>query len=44
MSPLVDPPRKVDMDSIRKTMALMKSHELLTGDVNPEALLAPSAR
>jgi NitT/TauT family transport system substrate-binding protein len=44
MSPLVDPPRKVDVDSIRKTIALMKSHELLTGDVNPEALLAPSAR
>ena len=44
MSPLVDPPRKVDMDSIRKTIALMKLHELLTGDVNPEALLAPSAR
>jgi NitT/TauT family transport system substrate-binding protein len=44
MSPLVDPPRKVDVDSIRKTIALMKAHELLTGDVNPEALLAPSAR
>jgi NitT/TauT family transport system substrate-binding protein len=44
MSPLVDPPRKVDADSIRRTIALMKSHDLLTGDVNPEALLAPSAR
>jgi NitT/TauT family transport system substrate-binding protein len=44
MSPLVDPPRKVDAESIRKTIALMKAHELLTGDVNPEALLAPSAR
>ena len=44
MSPLVDPPRKVDAESIRKTIALMKSHELLTGDVNAESLLAPSAR
>jgi len=44
MAPLVDPPRKVDVDSIRKTLALMKQHELLTGDVNPEALVAPFAR
>ena len=44
MSPLADPPRKVDAESIRKTIALMKSHELLTGDVNADALLAPSAR
>ena len=44
MSPLVDPPRKVDAESIRKTIALMKAHELLAGDVTPEALLAPSAR
>lgn len=44
MSPLVDPPRKVDAESIRRTIALMKAHELLTGDVNADALLAPSAR
>jgi len=44
MSPLVDPPRKVDADSIRKTLALMKQHDLLTGDVAVETLLAPSAR
>ena len=44
MSPLVDPPRKVDAESIRKTIALMKAHGLLTGDVSPETLLAPSAR
>jgi NitT/TauT family transport system substrate-binding protein len=37
-------PSKVDVESIRKTMVLMKAHDLLTGDVNVDALLAPSAR
>jgi NitT/TauT family transport system substrate-binding protein len=37
-------PTKVDAESIRKTIALMKAHDLVTGDVNVEALLAPSAR
>jgi NitT/TauT family transport system substrate-binding protein len=44
MSPPVDPPRKVDVDSIRKTMSLMKEHGLLTTDVNTDALLHSSAR
>jgi NitT/TauT family transport system substrate-binding protein len=44
MAPLGEPPRKVDVESIRKTIAQMKAHDLLTGDVNVEALLAPSAR
>lgn len=44
MSPLVDPPRKVDLDSIRKTIVLMKQHDLLAGDVNPESLLASSTQ
>jgi NitT/TauT family transport system substrate-binding protein len=37
-------PTKVDVESIRKTVVLMKAHDLLTGDVNVDALLAPSAR
>jgi NitT/TauT family transport system substrate-binding protein len=37
-------PTKVDAESIRKTIVLMKAHDLLTGDVNVDALLAPSAR
>ena len=37
-------PSKVDVESIRKTVVLMKAHDLLTGDVNVDALLAPSAR
>jgi NitT/TauT family transport system substrate-binding protein len=44
MAPMVDPPRKVDAASIGKTIALMKSHDLLKGDVSVDALLAPSAR
>lgn len=36
-------PTKVDLDSIRKTVVLMKAHDLLTGDVNVDALLAPVA-
>ena len=44
MAPLGEPPRKVDADSIRKTMAQMKAHDLLTGDVSIDALIAPSAR
>jgi NitT/TauT family transport system substrate-binding protein len=44
MAPLGEPPRKVDADSIRKTMAQMKAHDLLTGDVSVDALIAPSAR
>jgi NitT/TauT family transport system substrate-binding protein len=44
MAPLGEPPRKVDLESIRKTMVQMKAHDLLTGDVNVEALVAPSAR
>ena len=42
MAPLGEPPRNVDLESIRKTVALMKAHELLAGDVNVEALLAPA--
>jgi NitT/TauT family transport system substrate-binding protein len=44
MAPLGEPPRKVDAESIRKTMAQMKAHDLLTGDVSIDALIAPSAR
>jgi NitT/TauT family transport system substrate-binding protein len=44
MAPLGEPPRKVDVESIRKTIVQMKAHDLLTGDVNVDALLAPSAR
>jgi NitT/TauT family transport system substrate-binding protein len=44
MAPMVDPPRRVDAQSIEKTIALMKSHKLLAGDVGVDALLAPSAR
>jgi NitT/TauT family transport system substrate-binding protein len=44
MAPMVDPPRRVDAESIRKTIALMKSHNLLTSEVSVDALLAPSAR
>jgi NitT/TauT family transport system substrate-binding protein len=44
MAPLGEPPRKVDVESIRKTVALMKAHDLLTGDVNLDALVAPFAR
>jgi NitT/TauT family transport system substrate-binding protein len=44
MAPLGEPPRKVDLESIRKTMAQMKANDLLTGDVSVEALVAPSAR
>jgi len=43
MSPVVDPPRTVDLDSIRKTMALMKEHGLLASSANTEALLAAIA-
>jgi hypothetical protein len=34
----------VDAASIGKTIALMKSHNLLAGEVSVDALLAPSAR
>jgi NitT/TauT family transport system substrate-binding protein len=44
MAPMVDPPRRVDAASIGKTIALMKSHGLLTSEVGVDALLAPSAR
>lgn len=44
MAPMVDPPRRVDAGSIEKTIALMKDHGLLKGDVSVDALLAPSAR
>lgn len=44
MSPLVDPPRKVDVESIRKTMILMKEHGLLRTDVNADSLLHSTAR
>jgi len=37
-------PSKVDAESIRKTMTLMKANDLFTGDVNVDSLLAPSAR
>lgn len=37
-------PTRVDAESIRKTVVLMKAHDLLTGDVDVDALLAPSAR
>jgi len=36
-------PTKVDVDSIRKTVVLMKAHQLLATDVNVDALLAPVA-
>jgi len=44
MAQPAEAPTKVDVESIRKTLALMKAHDLLTGDVNVEALLAPTAR
>ena len=44
MAPMVDPPRRVDAASIGKTIALMKSHDLLTSEVGVDALLAPSAQ
>jgi len=43
MAQPAEAPTKVDLESIRRTVALMKAHELLTGDVNVEALLAPIA-
>lgn len=36
-------PTRIDVESIRKTVVLMKAHGLLTGEVNVEALLAPVA-
>jgi NitT/TauT family transport system substrate-binding protein len=44
MAPPGEAPTKVDAESIRKTVVLMKAHDLVTGDVNIDALLAPSAR
>ena len=44
MAPLVDPPRRVDLESIRKTMTLMKEHDLLTTGVNADDLLHSTAR
>jgi NitT/TauT family transport system substrate-binding protein len=44
MAPMVDPPRSVDADSIRKTLALMKAHGLLKTDVNVDSMLHESAR
>lgn len=44
MAPMVDPPRSVDTDSIRKTLALMREHGLLTTDVDVDAMLHESAR
>jgi NitT/TauT family transport system substrate-binding protein len=43
MAQPAEAPTKVDVESIRKTVALMKAHELLTGDVNVDAMLAPVA-
>jgi NitT/TauT family transport system substrate-binding protein len=42
MAQPAEAPTKVDVESIRKTVALMKAHELLTGDVNVDTLLAPT--
>jgi NitT/TauT family transport system substrate-binding protein len=44
MAPMVNPPRSVDADSIRKTIALMKEHGLLTAEVTPESMLHATAR
>lgn len=43
MAQPAEAPTKVDVESIRRTVVLMKAHELLTGDVNVDALLAPVA-
>jgi NitT/TauT family transport system substrate-binding protein len=44
MAQPAEAPARVDLESIRKTVALMKAHDLVTGDVNVDALLAPSVR
>ncbi len=44
MAPMVEPPRSVDTDSIRKTIALMKEHGLLKTDVDVAAMLHQAAR
>lgn len=38
------PPRAVDVQSIAKTIVLMKEHGLLRAEVDPEALVHPTAR
>jgi len=43
MAQPAEAPTKVDVESIRKTVTLMKAHGLMTGDVNADALLAPVA-
>ena len=44
MAPMVEPPRSVDAESIRKTIALMKDHGLLKADVDVATMLHESAR
>lgn len=44
MAPMVEPPRTVDEDSIRKTIALMKQHGLLKAEVDVPAMLHQTAR
>lgn len=44
MAPMVEPPRTVDVDSIRKTLALMKEHGLLKSEVDVAKMLHESAR
>lgn len=44
MSAPIDPPRKVDLDSIRKTVALMKQHGLLAREVDVSGLIHSTAR
>jgi len=44
MAQPAEAPARVDLESIRKTVALMKAHDLVTGDVSVDALLAPSVR
>jgi hypothetical protein len=44
MAPMVDPPRSVDAESIRKTIVLMKEHGLLKTDVDVQSMLHESAR
>ena len=43
MAQPAEAPTKVDLESIRKTVTLMKAHGLVTGDVAAETLLAPAA-
>jgi NitT/TauT family transport system substrate-binding protein len=44
MAPMVEPPRSVDAESIRKTIALMREHGLLKTDVDVGAMLHEPGR